>query len=193
MLRPALRTRLLATAAAAAVVAVLAALPAPTQATPTAGRQAVAAAPGDYCLEQCRDILPPGQNGNATFTDLLAFKALGVRPPHFSDTVKPYQDLVWNSQGITDDGLAPYYDDSSFGVKPDDVASTTHPRSDVTIVRDKSRGIPHITGTTRLGTMFGAGYAGAQDRLFVMDVFRHLGRGQLTPFAGGAAANREFE
>ncbi|HZX03591.1 penicillin acylase family protein, partial [Kribbella sp.] len=192
MLRPALRTRLRTgrrAAAAAAVVAVLAALPAPTQAAP----QAVAAGPTDYCLGQCRDILPPGQNGNATFTDLLAFKALGVRPPHFSDSLKPYQDLVWNSQGITDDGLAPYYDDSSFGVKPDDVASTVHPRSDVTIVRDKSRGIPHITGTTRLGTMFGAGYAGAQDRLFVMDVFRHLGRGQLTPFAGGAAANREFE
>jgi acyl-homoserine lactone acylase PvdQ len=187
--RPAPRPRLRTTIAAAAVIAVLAALPVPTQAAP----QAVAAAPGDYCLEQCRDILPPGQNGNATFTDLLAFKALGVRPAHFSDTVKPYQDLVWNSQGITDDGLAPYYDDSSFGVKPDDVASTIHPRDDVTIVRDKSRGIPHITGTTRLGTMFGAGYAGAQDRLFVMDVFRHLGRGQLTPFAGGAAANREFE
>jgi acyl-homoserine lactone acylase PvdQ len=142
---------------------------------------------------QCRDILPPGQSGNATFTDLLAFKALGVRPAHFSDSLKPYEDLVWNSQGITDDGLAPYFDDSSFGVKPGDVASTIHPRSDVTIVRDKSRGIPHITGTTRQGVMFGSGYAGAQDRLFVMDVFRHLGRGQLTPFAGGAAANREFE
>ena len=189
MPRPAPRTRALRTIAALAVTAVLAALPTPTQATP----EAAAATPADYCAGQCRDILPPGQNGNATFTDLLAFKALGIRPAHFSDTVKPYQDLVWNSQGITDDGLAPYYDDSSFGVKPGDVASTIHPRADVTIVRDKSRGIPHITGTTRQGTMFGAGYAGAQDRLFVMDVFRHLGRGQLTPFAGGAAANRAFE
>ena len=41
--------------------------------------------------------------------------------------------------------------------------------------------------------MFGAGYAGAQDRLFLMDVLRHVGRGQLTPFAGGAQGNREFE
>ena len=78
-------------------------------------------------------------------------------------------------------------------MKPGDVASTIQPRADVTIVRDKSRGIPHVTGTTRQGMMFGAGYAGAQDRLFVMDVFRHLGRGQLTPFAGGAPANRAFE
>jgi acyl-homoserine lactone acylase PvdQ len=147
----------------------------------------------DYCAGQCADILPPGQNGNATFTDLLAFKAFGIRPPHFSDTLKPYENLVWNSQGITDDGLETSFDDASFGVKSGDVASTIHPRADVTIVRDKSRGIPHITGTTRQGVMFGAGYAGAQDRLFVMDVFRHLGRGQLTPFAGGAPANRAFE
>ncbi|TWD81629.1 acyl-homoserine lactone acylase PvdQ [Kribbella amoyensis] len=149
--------------------------------------------PPDYCVGQCADIVPPGQNGNATFTDLLLFKGFGVRPPHFSDTVKPYERLVWNSAGITDEGLAGYFDDSSFGVRPDDVASTVKPRADVTVVRDKSRGIPHITGTTREGTMFGAGYAGAQDRLFVMDVFRHLGRGQLTPFAGGAAGNRAFE
>ena len=75
----------------------------------------------------------------------------------------------------------------------DQVASTTKPRSDVTIIRDKATGVPHITGTTRSGTEFGAGYAAAQDRLLLMDVLRHVGRGQLTPFAGGAAANQELE
>ncbi|TCM46968.1 penicillin acylase family protein [Kribbella sp. VKM Ac-2568] len=188
--RPAQLTRAVRTTTAAlAVSAVLAAgLSTTSQAGPAA-----AAVPVDYCVGQCADIVPPGQNGNATFTDLLLFKGFGTRPPHFSDTVKPYERLVWNSQGITDDGLDAYFDDASFGVRPGDVASTIHPRADVTIVRDKSRGVPHITGTTHEGTMFGAGYAGAQDRLFVMDVFRHLGRGQLTPFAGGAAGNRAFE
>jgi len=188
--RPAQFTRAVRTTTAAlAVSAVLAAgLSMPSEAKPSAVQ-----APVDYCVGQCADIVPPGQNGNATFTELLAFQALGIRPPHFSDTLKPYEQLVWNSQGITDEGLDPYYDDASFGVAANDVASTVKPRPDVTIVRDKSRGVPHITGTTREGTMFGAGYAGAQDRLFVMDVFRHLGRGQLTPFAGGAAANRAFE
>jgi len=147
----------------------------------------------DYCLRQCADILPPGENGNATFADLLAFKGFGIRPPHFSDSLSPYEKLVWNYPGITDDRLGAYFDDHSFGVPPDQVESTVKPRADVTIVRDKARGIPHVTGTTREGTMFGAGYAGAQDRLFVMDVFRHLGRGQLTPFAGGALSNQEFE
>ncbi len=41
--------------------------------------------------------------------------------------------------------------------------------------------------------MFGAGYAGAEDRLWLMDLLRHVGRGQLTSFAGGAPGNRELE
>ena len=57
----------------------------------------------------------------------------------------------------------------------------------MTIIRDKATGIPHINGTTRSGTEFGAGYAAGQDRLWLMDLLRHVGRGELTPFAGGAA------
>src|SRR5438034_691448 len=36
----------------------------------------------------------------------------------------------------------------------------------------------------------GAGYAGAEDRLFLMDVLRHTGRAELTSFVGGSAGNR---
>ena len=39
---------------------------------------------------------------------------------------------------------------------------------------------------TRSDTIFCAGYASAEDRLFFMDVLRHAGRGQLSGFAGGA-------
>ena len=41
--------------------------------------------------------------------------------------------------------------------------------------------------------MFGAGYAGAEDRLFFMDVLRNVGRGTLSSFAGGAAGNRAMD
>ncbi|MEK8170220.1 penicillin acylase family protein [Streptomyces sp. M19] len=63
----------------------------------------------------------------------------------------------------------------------------------MTITRDKKTGVPHIKGTTREGTEFGAGYAAAQDRLWLMDLFRHVGRGELTSFAGGAPANQGLE
>ena len=147
----------------------------------------------DYCLGECSDILPPGQNGNATLVDVLASQAFGTKPAHSDDQLAPYANLAYNYTGLTAPQISSFFNDSSYGVAATDVASTVSPRSDVTIVRDKKLGIPHITGTTRAGTMFGAGYAGAQDRLFVMDLMRHVARGQLTSFAGGAAGNRELE
>lgn len=149
--------------------------------------------PADYCLGQCDDILPPGQNGQATFAELLAFQAFGIRPPHSSDTRARYEQLIWNYSGLTGDQIQRFFLDASFGVPAGQVGSRSTPHPEVTITRDSTAGVPHITGTTRYGTMFGAGYAGAQDRLFMMDALRRVGRGQLTPFAGGAAANRDLE
>lgn len=153
----------------------------------------VMAAPNDFCLSQCDDILPPGQNGNATFTELLAFQLFGIRPRHSSDTRATYERLVWGYQGLTDEQLDGFYNDASFGVPANQVESRIQPRADVTITRDRAAGVPHIQGSTRAGTMFGAGFAAAQDRLFLMDVLRHVARGELTPFAGGAQGNRDFE
>src|ERR671914_1699755 len=41
--------------------------------------------------------------------------------------------------------------------------------------------------------MFGLGYAGAEDRLFTMDVLRNAGRGRLSSFAGGSEGNRAMD
>ncbi|HEY4377780.1 MAG TPA: penicillin acylase family protein, partial [Acidimicrobiales bacterium] len=155
---------------------------------------AQAAAPStDYCAGQCADILPPGENGNATLADILANKLLGTRPGHTMDQLGPYSSLADGYQGLTDATITDFFNDSSFGVPSGQVASVISPRSDVTITRDKKTGVPHIKGTTRSGTEFGAGYAAGQDRLWLMDLFRHVGRGQLSSFAGGAAANRGLE
>ena len=74
-----------------------------------------------------------------------------------------------------------------------EVERTYSPRDDVTITRDAEFGVPHIYSDSREGAMFGIGYATAEDRLFFMDIFRHLGRAQLSSFAGGAPANRAFD
>ncbi|GLH97659.1 penicillin acylase [Phytohabitans aurantiacus] len=149
--------------------------------------------PNDYCLEQCADILPPGQNGNATLVEILGHQAFGTRPAHSADQLDKYANLVYNYAGLTDEQIPSYFNNASFGVPAGQAERTYQPRSDVTVVRDKATGTPHITGTTRAGTMFGAGYAGAEDRLFTMDLLRHVGRGTLTPFAGGAPGNRALE
>jgi acyl-homoserine lactone acylase PvdQ len=154
-----------------------------------------ASAADDHCGGQCSDILPPGQNGNATLAQILLNQAFGAQPAHAEDQLGPYARLATGYPALTNDEINSFFNDASFGVPADQVASTVRPagRGDVTIVRDKKTGVPHITGTTRYGTEFGAGYAAAQDRLWLMDLFRHVGRGQLTPFAGGAAANQGLE
>ncbi|MFS8203818.1 penicillin acylase family protein [Streptomyces sp. CWNU-52B] len=153
------------------------------------------AAANDYCGGQCSDILPPGQNGNATLAEIILNQAFGTQPAHAEDQLAPYGSLASGHSTLTDAKINDFFRDASFGVPADQVESTLKPagRTDVTIVRDKKTGVPHITGTTRYGTEFGAGYAAAQDRLWLMDVFRHVGRGKLTPFAGGAPSNQGLE
>ncbi|WP_399938501.1 penicillin acylase family protein [Streptomyces sp. BBFR25] len=185
---------------AASVCALIAGLLSPLSPAMAAGDTATEvtaaeAAANDHCGGQCSDILPPGQNGNATLAQILLNQAFGTQPAHAEDQLGPYANLATGYPGLTNDKINTFFNDASFGVPAGQVASTLRPagRGDVTIVRDKKTGVPHITGTTRYGTEFGAGYAAAQDRLWLMDLFRHVGRGQLTPFAGGAPANQGLE
>ncbi|MBC2903358.1 penicillin acylase family protein [Streptomyces cupreus] len=166
-----------------------------SQAVAAEEADAGATAVTDHCGSQCSDILPPGENGNATLAQILLNQAFGSMPAHASDQLGPYANLATGHPTLTNATITNFFNDASFGVPADQVASTVRPagRSDVTIVRDKKTGVPHITGTTRYGTEFGAGYAAAEDRLWLMDVFRHVGRGRLTSFAGGDPANQGLE
>jgi acyl-homoserine lactone acylase PvdQ len=139
-------------------------------------------------------VLPPGTNGLVNGVQLAQFQAdHTTRPPHNDDQRDMYANLVYGAPNVGESDLGRYYKDGTFGVRPGDVASTISPRDDVTIVRDKQFGIPHVYGSTRAGAEFGLGYAAAQDRLFFIDVLRHLGRAELTSFAGGAPGNQEFD
>ena len=139
------------------------------------------------------NIAPPGSSGFASGPEIAAFLTSGARPPHNDEQLSMYGDLVYAAPGLKPEDLRKYYKDATFGVKPEDVERQYTPRDDVTIVRDKQFGVPHVYGTTRPGVMFGAGYAAAEDRLFFIDVLRHLGRAQLSSFAGGAQGNRDFD
>ncbi|MER7168801.1 penicillin acylase family protein [Micromonospora sp. NPDC000207] len=150
-------------------------------------------AANDHCLGECSEILPPGQNGNATLVDILGNQTLGTLPRHSADQLGTYADLVYGYAGLREDQIGTFFHDATFGVAPNQIERDYSPRSDVRIIRDRITGVPHVTGTTRGGTMYGAGYAGAEDRLFTMDLLRHVGRGTLTPFAGGAPGNRALE
>lgn len=183
-----LRT-LTATAALALAVGLLS----PQPGTAAADEPPPAPPATDYCEGQCADVLPPGANGNATLAEILSHRVLGTQPAHANDQLGPYDALSSGYPSLTDDKLTEFFNDASFGVREGQVASVTKPRDDVTITRDKKYGIPHIKGSTRYGTEFGAGFAAGQDRLWLIDLFRHIGRGELTSFAGGALANQGLE
>jgi acyl-homoserine lactone acylase PvdQ len=138
-----------------------------------------------------RDVLPPGENGLDTLPQVLAFKASKTIPPHYDDQQPLYENLLYGSPTLTDEQIPNYFKDATFGVPPGEAESVIEPRPGTTIIRDKAYGIPHIYGETRADTMFGAGYAGAADRLFLMDVLRHTGRAELASFLGGSNASAD--
>src|SRR5437588_12293344 len=76
-----------------------------------------AVGPGtDYCQGQCNDILPPGENGNATLADILAHRLFGTRPAHSGDQLDRYANLLGGYLRLSDGQLGQFYNDSYFVV-----------------------------------------------------------------------------
>ena len=148
----------------------------------------------DYAGGQAMDILPAGENGLVNQQQFLKYIKTGQRPPYSQDQLAPYENLEFGYPSLTDSALSHYYLDESFGVKPGQVIRTEHPSPSVPVViyRDK-HDIPHIYGKTNAALSFGAGYAQAQDRLFLMDVLRHYGEGTLTSFLGNSCADEQMD
>jgi acyl-homoserine lactone acylase PvdQ len=162
--------------------------------TALAGSAAAAVQPyGTNDAGGFRNVLPPGQAGLDNAAQLAAFQATGAYPAHWMDQQPLYNDLIQAAPGLTGAQIPQYFKDATFGVPAGQTESTVTPREGVTIIRDSAFGVPHIYGDTRADVMFGAGYANAEDRLFLMDVLRHTGRAELSAFAGGSASNRRLD
>jgi acyl-homoserine lactone acylase PvdQ len=148
----------------------------------------------DYARGQAMNILPAGENGLVNAAQLAKFEKTGQRPPHSQDQLAPYENLEFGYRSLTDSTLHNYYLDESFGVKPGQIIRTEHPSPHIPVViyRDE-HDIPHIYGKTNAALAFGAGYAQAQDRLFLMDVLRHYGAGTLSSFLGPSCADEQMD
>lgn len=140
-----------------------------------------------------RNVLPPGSDGVDTAAEFQQYLTDGTLPPYWANQQSLYENLLYASPTLTDSQIPDFFKDATFGVRPDDRLSTITPRDGVTIVRDREYAVPRIYGSTRRDTMFGAGYAGAADRLFLMDVLRHTGRADLSSFLGGGNLNSDIE
>ena len=134
------------------------------------------------------NVLPPGSadaNDGNIATD-----------PNSTNQLVMYENLVFSDSyptpGRLDDGdLVPNYfkdgpflDETAF----DTLQSVTNGTSSARIGRD-AMGVPHIFGEARADVLFGTGYATATDRMFAIDVLRHVGRGRMSDFLGPAGGN----
>jgi acyl-homoserine lactone acylase PvdQ len=141
------------------------------------------------------NVIPPGQDGTLTPPELAQAQAAGndptKYPPHYADQESLYSALTFSGDNLNDADLTKYYKDASFGVKNSDVARKYSPNPDVTVLRDKQYGVPHIYGRTRYATMFAEGYTSAEDRFLEMDLLRHLAQGRLAELVGAPAAGMD--
>jgi acyl-homoserine lactone acylase PvdQ len=162
-------------------------------AAPAAGAEGPAPEPyGQNDAGGFLNVLPAGEQGVDNALQLAQFEASGTIPPHFDDQLPLYANLVYADPTLTPDEIPTYYKDATFGVQPSNIASMESPEPGLTIVRDQYD-VPHIYGTTRSQAEFGLGYVAAEDRLFFIDVLRHVARAQLSSFVGGSPGNRAMD
>ena len=141
---------------------------------------------GDYGV--FLSIVPPGSadvNGGVIGDD-----------PNSLNQLTMYENLVFSDAyptpgELSDDDLVPdYFKDEAFLPESafDAVETLTDGAHTARIGRDDF-GVPHIFGDTREDLMFGTGYATATDRMFLVDVIRHFGRGRMSDFLGPSDSN----
>ena len=196
-----LRSAALAAAASSLLMLTISAVGPSSRAQASSGCQVkqgpVGAAFPDCSQGQLFNIVPPGQTGTYDLADYMRAQAGQGFPPYTRDQEPLYANLVNVAPHLTPGGITTFYKDASFvtdmtapGTR---VETFPSPHQGTVIIRDGAHGVPHIFGVTRADTEFGSGFASAEDRLFEMDVLRHVGRAQLTSFIGPSASNEAMD
>ena len=133
-------------------------------------------------------VLAQGEGQSVTTTDFAAYTATGEPPDTFTNQQPLYVDVMPAARTLDEADIGTYYKDTTFGQMPGGVGSVDTPRPGVQIFRDARFGMAHVYGQTRADVMFGAGYATAQERLFLMDVIRRMAKGKQSGILGAAGA-----
>ena len=157
------------------------------------------------------EIVPPGSNGNSA-GGLIGPSPLPqiVYPSNYRDQLDLYGDLAYAKTPLKGDTCNPpvdinahqkqsdqacnYFKDAGF--TPKTVTATTEltapNNKKVTIKRD-GWGVPYIDGEDRASAEYGMGYAAAQDRLWLFDVLRTVGRGRSSEFLGPVGTTYDLD
>ncbi len=112
-------------------------------------------------------------------------------PAYTIDQLLMYDNLLRGAPTLTPATLTDYYKDATFGVPAGHVLRQYSPggRAGVVVVRDTDYNVPRIYANNRHDAIFATGYVSAEDRLFFMDILRHVGRGRMSEFLGPSPGN----
>lgn len=156
------------------------------------------------------NAIPPGSNGNSAGGVGAPQQEPTVPPPNFNDQLELYGNLAYARSPLKaapctppnnldehieqSDLVCNYYKHE--GLEPDVVVSTlelTTPEGKRVTIRRDGWGVPFVEGEDRDAAQFGLGYASAQDRLWLHDLLRHIGRGRFSEYLGGFADTYAFD
>ena len=151
------------------------------------------------------NILPSGQKGVFNLAEEAQMAAVcdadgrsaallarrSRLPAYTIDQLLMYDGLLRGAPTLTPATLTDYYKDATFGMPPHKIAREYSPggRAGVVVIRDADFNVPRIYAKNRHDAIFATGYVSAEDRLFFMDVLRHVGRGRMSEFLGPSPAN----
>src|SRR3954468_4638023 len=140
-----------------------------------------------------RSVLAQGEGQQLNALEFGQYQATGQPPAAYTSQQPLYVDIMPRASSLTPGDLDVFYKPTDFGSMPGGVGTTESPRPGVQIFRDANFRMAHIYGNTRQDTMFGAGYATAEERLFAMDALRHAAKGTLAELTGpdGAEMDRQ--
>lgn len=131
-------------------------------------------------------ISPPGQDATVTAATPATANA-------FSQAGQ-YAGLATGYKTLTDSTISNYYNPETVGIDKSQVTKIEKPSNTVPVYIYRNKlDIPFVYGKTDNATAFGAGYAAAQDKLFAMDVLRHLGSGTLADIAGPSCSFEQMD
>lgn len=135
-------------------------------------------------------VLAQGEGYTVNAPALAGYETSGKPPQSFVSQNPLYAGVMPAAGSLTNATIHRYYKDTDFGQMPGGIASSVSPPGDpgATIYRDGRFGMAHIYGDNRADLMFAAGYAQAQERLFLMDVIRRMAEGTLAGLLGASAA-----
>jgi acyl-homoserine lactone acylase PvdQ len=136
-------------------------------------------------------VLAQGEGQTVNAAELGAYETTNKPPQSFISQNPLYAGVMPVAGSLTTATIDRYYKDTNFGQMPGGIGSSVSPPGDpgATIYRDARFGMAHIYAKTRADLMFAAGYAQAQERLFLMDVIRRMAEGRLAGLLGASAAS----